>query len=245
MSNTVELLSLQIQNDMLSKLLETQKSSSISSLGSSSDSGGLSFEQMLESTIGELSGASSGTSDSYDTTALLQSMGIYNYSTISGAQPVAVGNMNASSSLVSFIKAKEGYSATAYRGADVQNQTIGYGHVLLDGENYTTVTQSQATKLLTSDLSSAVASVNKEFAGTKLTQNQFDSLVSFAYNLGSNIWSGATKLVGDIKSGASTQTLKNDFTQYDHCNGSELAGLYNRRVDEWSMFTSGNYNLNT
>lgn len=151
------------------------------------------------------------------------------------------GDMQASGSLVDFVAAHEGFSSTPYRGADVQNQTVGYGHVVADGENLSSLTQNQAISLLKSDLQGCVASVNREFAGTRLTQPQFDSLVSFAYNLGENIWSRATKLTADIKSGADAQTLKDDFTQFDHCNGQELRGLYNRRVDEWQMFTSGEY----
>lgn len=149
------------------------------------------------------------------------------------------GDMQASGRLVDFVAAHEGFSSTTYRGADAQNQTVGYGHVLTDGENLSGLTQSQALSLLKNDLQGCVASVNREFAGTKLTQSQFDSLVSFSYNLGENIWSRATKLTADIKSGADAQTLKDDFTQFDHCNGQELRGLYNRRIDEWQMFTSG------
>lgn len=151
------------------------------------------------------------------------------------------GDMQASGSLIGFVAAHEGFSSTPYRGADVQNQTVGYGHVITEGENLSSLTESQAVSLLKDDLKGCVASVNREFAGTDLTQSQFDSLVSFAYNLGENIWGRATKLTSDIKSGADAQTLKDDFTQFDHCNGQELRGLYRRRVDEWEMFTSGVY----
>jgi lysozyme len=245
MSNPVELLSLQAQSDMLSKLLENRKTDSVvDNLGLSSDSGGLSFETLLQGYIGELTGDSSGSSSQSNMTALLESMGIYGYPQISSSTPAVSGTTQPTDTLLSFIEAHEGYSPVAYRGADSQNLTIGYGHVIQTGEGYENLTQKQAADLLQSDLSSSVASVNKEFAGTKLTQNQSDSLVSFAYNLGDNIWSSASKLVGDVKSGASADTLKADFTQFDHCNGQELQGLYNRRVDEWSLFTSGTYNLN-
>lgn len=244
MNSAIELLSLQMQSNMLSKLLasESTGNSALSSLTGATQSNGFSFEELLQNCIEEMTGESTGLSGITDS-SVFQNMGIYQYPSINITQPVAVGNMTASNSLIDFIKVHEGYSSTAYTGADVQNRTIGYGHVIQQGENYTNLTQMQATSLLKNDLSSSVASVNKEFAGTSLTQNQFDSLVSFAYNLGDNIWSSAPTLVSDIKSGASAEKLKSDFTAYDHCNGQELTGLYNRRVDEWKMFTSGSYNL--
>lgn len=244
MNSAIELLSLQLQSNMLSKLLasENTSGSALSSLPGATQSDGFSFDELLQNCIEEMTGESTGLSDISDS-SILQNMGIGQYPPINATQPAAAGNMTASGSLIDFIKVHEGYSAAAYTGADVQNRTIGYGHVIQQSENYTNLSQSQATSLLKHDLSSSVASVNKEFAGIPLTQSQFDSLVSFAYNLGDNIWGSAPTLVSDIKSGASAEKLKSDFIAYDHCNGQELTGLYNRRLDEWMMFTSGSYNL--
>ena len=144
--------------------------------------------------------------------------------------------MQPSDTLLRFLMNAEGFSATAYRGADAQNLTIGYGHVLQAGENYTALTQTQAVSLLQSDLSKYVSSVKREFAGTDLTQGQFDALVSFSYNLGANIWSKTPKLVADVKAGAGAETIREDFTRCSNCNGRFLRGLYNRRVAEWQMY---------
>lgn len=159
----------------------------------------------------------------------------------SGVSDGVAGDRQASAQLVNFVAAHEGYSATAYRGADVQNQTIGYGHVVQAGESTAPLSRAQALTLLKSDLKSSVASVNREFAGVDLTQSQFDALVSFSYNLGDHIWSRATQLTSDIKSGASADTLRSDFIRFNHCNGQELTGLTTRRVDEWDMFVDGRY----
>ncbi|MDR3551882.1 MAG: lysozyme, partial [Clostridia bacterium] len=149
--------------------------------------------------------------------------------------------MKASDNLVSFIANHEGYSATPYRGIDYQNETIGYGHVIKSGENLDNLSQSDALQLLKSDIKPCVDSVNREFAGVKLTQPQFDSLVSFSYALGTNVWKNVPTLTSDIKAGASAETLKQDFAACDHCNGVEVKGLLNRRMDEWKMFVSGEY----
>ena len=159
----------------------------------------------------------------------------------SGVSDGVAGDRQASAQLVDFVAAHEGYSATAYRGADVQNQTIGYGHVVQTGESTASLSRTQALSLLQNDLKSSVSSVNQEFAGVDLTQSQFDALVSFSYNLGDHIWSRATQLTADIKSGASADTLRSDFVRFNHCNGRELTGLTNRRVDEWDMYANGQY----
>jgi GH24 family phage-related lysozyme (muramidase) len=241
MTDSIDALSVQVQTNMLRALLQTRASGSAGGLDSASDSSGLSFENLLQGCISQLEGESAGVSDYSDMSALLEGMGVLS-NAVAGSGQAGASETQPDDSLVNFVAAHEGYSGTVYSGADYQNQTIGYGHVITPGEDYTSLTQDQAKGLLKDDLSSSVASVSKEFGGTNLSQNQLDALVSFAYNLGNNIWSSAPKLVSDIKSGASADTLKADFTQFDHCNGKEIEGLYNRRVDEWSLFTSGYQN---
>ena len=167
--------------------------------------------------------------------------GVYNNpGTITPPAPTGTpGNMIVSDALVSFIATYEGFYATAYRGVDFQNLTIGYGHVILPGEIFTSLTQAEGLALLKSDLIGYQQSVNNEF-GVILNQNQFDSLVSFCYNTGKNVWSQAN-LTNDVKSGASADVLKTDFTNWSHCNGVVVPGLINRRLDEWEMFVYGDY----
>jgi lysozyme len=151
-------------------------------------------------------------------------------------------NVVTSTGLLGFIERHEGFAATGYRGADYQNVTIGYGHVVEPGENLTSLTPQQADTLLKNDLAIYEVSVNKEFADTKLTQFQHDALVDFAYGLGPYIWPKASRLVNDIKSGASADVLKSDFTAWNMCNGNSVIGLYNRRYDDWKLFCYGDYN---
>ena len=152
-------------------------------------------------------------------------------------------NVVTTAGLIGFIERHEGFAPTGMRGIDSQNVTIGYGHVDYTGE-YTgkTITAQQADALLKSDLPAYEASVNKEFADTKLTQYQHDALVDFAFGLGQYIWPKVPRLVNDIKSGASKTVLYDDFIACDFCNGAESKGLYNRRYDDWRLFVYGNYN---
>lgn len=193
------------------------------------------FAAILEDVLNSANGGTGTALAALGQTQALLDSGVSNFDVSNFDAPA---NGAASDNAVQFIAEHEGFSSTAYRGADVQNLTIGYGHVIEPGENLPPLTQEQAMELLKSDLKPFVESVNNEFAGVNLTQNQKDALVSFSYNLGANIWSKTPKLVSDIKSGASAETLREDFARCDNCNGSELTGLLNRRLDEWKLFES-------
>lgn len=212
MPNSVDLLMLKLESRMFSKLCESVKTAN-------SDVTGVTFDDMLDCACGGVSASTAGV----DT------------------EVCDAGEMKVSDEMVKFIEEHEGFSATAYNGVDSWNSTIGYGHVITGGENIDMLTRSSAEELLREDLKSCEASVRREFKGTKLTQNQFDALVSFAYNLGANIWSRTPKLVSDIKSGASADVIKADFENCAKCNGRVVQGLVNRRLDEWNVFANGIY----
>lgn len=146
----------------------------------------------------------------------------------------------ASNNLIGFLEKYEGYSATPYRGVDSQNLTIGFGHVIQPGESYTYLTKTEAEQLFANDLSRYIESVQKEFKGTNLDQNQFDALVSLCYNLGPNIWSKIS-LDDDIKNGASLDVIEADFEKLDHVGNKEIPGLLKRRKAEFQVFAYGIY----
>ena len=64
------------------------------------------------------------------------------------------------------------------------NLTIGYGHCANDVYNGQIITQSEAEQMLINDLKRFEDNVNKYVATYDLNQNEFDALVSFAYNIG-------------------------------------------------------------
>jgi hypothetical protein len=92
------------------------------------------------------------------------------------------------------------------------------------------ITQAQADALLMQDLMRYEAAVID--TGLKLTQNQFDSLVSFAYNCGAG---NLKKLVR----GRDAQQIADTMLQYNKSGGNVLAGLTKRRQAERELFTSG------
>lgn len=141
---------------------------------------------------------------------------------------------------INFIADYEDYYKAPYRGLDSQNETIGYGHVITLGENFESLTEAEAKALLKNDLQNFVDSVNTMVSSLNLTQCQFDSLISFAYNCGANALKDST-LLKDIKAGASYETIKEDFLMWCNCNGERALGLYRRRYDEFEMYANGDY----
>lgn len=161
----------------------------------------------------------------------------------------ANNGMGVSDSCIKFIESWEGFvsgpDAAGAHGVDYWNTTVGYGHVMGDGNDSGItfpLTQASAESLLKSDLSATyIPSVQKEFGDVSPKQNQFDALVSFCYNLGPYIWSKAPTLVSDIKSGASPDKIKSDFEAFDHVGSQVVSGLLRRRDAEAEVYNSGQY----
>lgn len=228
--STVNLYALQMQARLLAAM-DTDTTGKKQTTGLDDQSGSVSFADLLGACMAS-NGTGSLPSASAPTAAVLSA----GQASPVGSATSSGGGMHISDAGVRFIAEHEGYSATAYRGVDAQNLTIGYGHVLQPGETYSDLTQPQAMTLLQNDLSPYENAVNREFSGTKLTQNQFDALVSFSYNLGTNIWSKAPQFTSDVKNGAPADVLKADFERISSCNGRQVQGLVNRRLDEFRLF---------
>ena len=113
--------------------------------------------------------------------------------------------------------------------------TIGYGHVkgVKKGD---VVTEAQAENLLKQDLKTFEQGLCKMLNAEELnvTQNQFDALISFAFNLGLSALAGSTLwrlfIHGDIQGAA------NEFTKWIYAGGKPLEGLKRRRQAERELF---------
>lgn len=130
------------------------------------------------------------------------------------------------------IKTAEGLRLTAYLdGGGVW--TIGYGHTGADVRGGLTIPLSEAERLLTRDLRVAEGHVN-DAVKVKLTQNQFDALVSFVYNVGGGAFRSSTLLkllnAGDYEGAAS------QLPRWNKDNGKVVNGLTNRRHEERDLF---------
>lgn len=139
---------------------------------------------------------------------------------------------------ISLIKQFEGLRLTAYQDS-VGVWTIGYGWTLpVDGKPIRpgmTIKDETAERLLRTGLVGYESDVSK-LVKVKLTQGQFDALVSFAYNLGARTLSTSTLLqklnAGDYAGAA------DEFPRWNKAGGKVLPGLTRRREAERALFLS-------
>ena len=111
--------------------------------------------------------------------------------------------------------------------------TIGYGYTgKINGKTITTstvITAGQAEDLLAADLGRFEAHVRKFDSNYHWTQNEFDALVSFAYNVGSI--TGLT-----LNKRRTKAQIAKAMLLYDKANGKVLSGLSKRRQAEQKLF---------
>jgi lysozyme len=145
------------------------------------------------------------------------------------------GQQKISPNGVNFIKQFEGFSGKPYDdGTGVW--TIGYGHIEGVTPHSPHITERQASDLLAQDLDNKYApSVNA--LHLPFTQNQFDALVSFVYNLGVGTMSTQYD-VGRLLRAKQYHAAADAMLQYDHAGGQRLAGLTRRRQAERTLFLS-------
>lgn len=129
------------------------------------------------------------------------------------------------------IEQREGFSAVPYW--DHKGYSIGYGHLMKLGENYTSITQDQAAQLLQQDAAIAVRAVNNSVK-VALTQNQFDALVSFAFNVGAGAFASST-LVRQLNQGDYTD-VGDQLARWNQASGQVSSALVARRQSEAQQF---------
>lgn len=146
--------------------------------------------------------------------------------------------MQTSDKGIALIKQFEGCKLTAYQDS-VGVWTIGYGWTQpVDGKPIRagmTIKQETAERLLKTGLVSYESDVSR-LVKVGLTQEQFDALVSFTYNLGARSLSTSTLLrklnVGDYAGAA------DEFLRWNKAGGKVLNGLTRRREAERALFLS-------
>lgn len=133
---------------------------------------------------------------------------------------------------IALVKQFEGYAATQYVDA-AGKPTIGYGHLISKGESLEKLTEKEAEHLLKKDLQRAEQAVRKHVK-VPLTQNQYDALVSFTYNLGEGNLKNSTLLrklhMNDYQGAAQ------EFERWVYAGGKKLTGLEQRRTQEKALF---------
>ena len=138
--------------------------------------------------------------------------------------------MKISKAGIDFIIGFEGFSAKACKCVNTEKYyTIGYGHYGSDVKKDDTITREEARKLLESDLLSFEKKVSKYDSKYDFNQNEFDALVSFAYNVGNidQLTANGTR---------SRDKISECMLRYNKSGGKVLNGLTKRRKAERDLF---------
>ena len=144
--------------------------------------------------------------------------------------------MRTSSRGIQLIKSFEGCRLTAYRDAN-SVWTIGWGATNADKavtgktiKSGLTITQPTAEKWLIESLKRKYEPLVEKYENTyHWNQNQFDALVSFAYNIGS-----IDQLTNEGK--RDKETIARKILEYNKSGGRVLQGLIRRRKAEHDLF---------
>lgn len=143
-------------------------------------------------------------------------------------------NLTYSDDGLTFTKAFEGLKLKAY--ADSGGVwTIGYGHTGLGVHGGLQINEAEAEAFLASDVAAAATAVNC-LISTKLTQNHFDALVDFTFNLGPAVLAKST-LLREVNAGH-LDAVPAQFLLWDHVHGTVIAGLLKRRKAEATLFAA-------
>ena len=153
----------------------------------------------------------------------------------------AASALTTSEKAIELLKEMEGFVKDPYR--DNGQYSIGYGSGC-DPEDYPDgITEEEADALLREYLVKMEADVNKFATRYNLTftQNEFDALMLFTYNLGS----GWTSSDSDFRTAVINDAKGNDFIYYmtRWCLASEKVnvGLIKRRLAEADLYLNGYY----
>ena len=119
--------------------------------------------------------------------------------------------------------------------------TIGYGNTYYpDGERVTLldkeITKQQAFDMF-KEVANRFAKRVDALVTSNLNQNQFNALVSFAYNVGTGNFSSST-LLKKVNRNPNDLTIKDEFLRWNKAGGKVLNGLTNRRNEEADLYFS-------
>jgi len=96
------------------------------------------------------------------------------------------------------------------------------------------ITEGEAEEYLRNSLTSIEQGIGKTVT-VSLNQNEFDALVSFAYNVGSSALYNST-LIRLLNSETDKKTVAAEFFRWDKVNGKPILGLTRRRKAEHDLF---------
>lgn len=134
---------------------------------------------------------------------------------------------------IALIKEFEGLRLKAYK-CPGGVWTIGYGHT--DGVRPgMVISERQAEDFLKAELIAFEKYLND--LRLAINQNQFDALISFIYNVGTDNFSSST-LLRKVKANPLDNSIMDEFLRWVYSKGRVLPGLQRRRLAEMKLYFS-------
>ena len=138
------------------------------------------------------------------------------------------------------IKKYEGFESKPYL-CPAKVLTIGYGATYYPSGNKVKLSDPAITEGYASNLLQVMVRPYEQavdsFRRDDINQNQFDALVSFAYNLGTNALKNST-LLKKINANPNDKSIEKEFMKWVNAGGKRLQGLVNRRTEESKLYFS-------
>lgn len=149
---------------------------------------------------------------------------------------------------INILKSLEKFEGKPYKDL-AGNPTIGYGHKIKPGETFTTLTEFEAESLLIQDCEPIEKFINVHLK-TLVTQNQFDALVMFIFNIGNSAFL-SSQVFEDLKNKQYDEATK-PWAKWINFTKDEVSpetgkkvkklipveGLVNRRQVEIKLFNA-------
>lgn len=139
--------------------------------------------------------------------------------------------------LLKVLEEGKGFSSKSYI-CSAGKRTIGYGHVILPDDNIIEpITEDQAEDILEKDVMLAENAINK-YVKIPLTQNQFDALVCFVFNVGRTNFKTSTLL--KFINEQLWDKIPKQFMRWVYHDKKLIKGLENRRKIEVRLWKNEN-----
>jgi lysozyme len=143
-----------------------------------------------------------------------------------------------SDKLIKLLRHHEGVRNKPYQ-CPAKLWTVGIGHLIGDGKTLPpewnkTFTNEEIDAILKRDLNRFELGVHKMLPNVRLRQHEFDSLVSFCFNLGLGCFQRSTIRQALLR--GDKEAAMESLVKYCRAGGKILKGLQNRRLDERKLF---------
>lgn len=146
--------------------------------------------------------------------------------------------MTPSKNCIDLIKKFEGFRSESYQDS-VGVWTVGYGSTMWpDGKKVQPgqrMTIQEAEAVMTWELTRKGKEILSGLPTTIINQNQYDALISFAYNLGVGALLKST-LFKKLKVNPNDPSIRTEFMRWVNAGGKRLTGLVGRREAEANLY---------